>query len=298
MPAIRCLCASLLLVLIGCTSTKTSNTARTGTEQLLISNAVDQALGKVDFSPLAGKRVLVEEKYLDSIDKGYIISSIRHNVVHAGGHLAAKPEDADIILELRSGGVGTDISDAFLGVPGISLPGMVALPDLKLVTRSRQSAFAKLGIVAIDAKTQQELPVGGVSLAMSDDNNWYVMGVGPYRQGTVEQEVEISVGPGTGAMDGMIPPVIAFKSPRGPSKTANGIPVANGRQNLRRAPANVSSPSPSPSPIAANPAADETTGRIQLTSGDEEASAKQPAAEPAAKSAVENPAANEKSLFE
>jgi len=294
MPAIRCLCASLLLVLIGCTSTKTSNTARTGTEQLLISNAVDQALGKVDFSQLAGKRVLVEEKYLDSIDKGYIISSIRHNVVHAGGHLAAKPEDADIILELRSGGVGTDISDAFLGVPGISLPGMVSLPDLKLITRSRQSAFAKLGIVAIDAKSQQELPVGGVSLAMSDDNNWYVMGVGPYRQGTVEQEVEVSVGPGTGAMDGMIPPVVAFKSPRGPSKTPNGIPVANGRQNLRRAPANVSSALP----IAASPAADETTGRIQLTSGDEEAPAKQPVAEPATKSAGENPPPTDKSLFE
>ncbi len=266
MPAIRCLCASLLLVLVGCTSTKTSNTARTGTEQLLISNAVDQALGKVDFAPMAGKKVMVEEKYLDSVDKGYIVSSIRHNVLHAGGHLTAKPEEADIILELRSGGVGTDISDAFLGVPGISLPGMVALPDLKLITRSRQSAFAKLGIVAIDAKTQQELPVGGVSLAMSDDNNWYVMGVGPYRQGTVEKEVGVSVGPGTGAMDGMIPPVVSFNKPRSGSTTANGIPVANGRQNLRRAPSNVTTPRP----IANEPATEETTGRIRLTAGDEE----------------------------
>ncbi|MES2790588.1 MAG: DUF6655 family protein, partial [Planctomycetota bacterium] len=68
MLAIRFLCASLLLVLIGCTSTKTSNTARTGTEQLLISNAVDQSLAKVDFSQMAGKKILVEEKYLDSVD--------------------------------------------------------------------------------------------------------------------------------------------------------------------------------------------------------------------------------------
>lgn len=294
MPAIHCLIASLLLVLVGCTSTKTSNTARTGTEQLLISNAVDQALGKVDFTPMAGRKVMVEEKYLDSVDKGYIVSSIRHNVLHAGGHLTAKPEEADIILELRSGGVGTDISDAFLGVPGISLPGMVALPDLKLITRSRQSAFAKLGIVAIDAKTQQELPVGGVSLAMSDDNNWYVMGVGPYRQGTVEKEVEVSVGPGTGAMDGMVPPIVSFKSPRGPSTTANGIPVAHGRQNLRRAPGNVSTPRT----IANEPAAEETTGRIRLTAGDEEPAAKKPVVEQPAKSPLEHPPADEKSLFE
>lgn len=294
MPAIRCLCASLLLVLIGCTSTKTSNTARTGTEQLLISNAVDQALGKVDFTPMAGKKVLVEEKYLDSVDKGYIVSSIRHNVLHAGGHLTAKPEEADIILELRSGGVGTDISDAFLGIPGISMPGMVALPDLKLITRSRQSAFAKLGIVAIDAKTQQELPVGGVSLAMSDDNNWYVMGVGPYRQGTVEKEVEVSVGPSNGPIDGMVPPVVSFNKHRGPSTTANGIPVANGRQNLRRTPGNVTTPRP----IASEPAAEETTGRIRLASGDEEPAAKEPVVEQPAKSAVEQPPMDEKALFE
>ena len=294
MPAIRCLCASLLLVLIGCTSTKTSNTARTGTEQLLISNAVDQALGKVDFSPLAGKKVLVEEKYLDSIDKGYIVSSIRHNVVHAGGHLATKPEEAEIILELRSGGVGTDISDAFLGVPGISLPGMVSLPDLKLITRSRQSAFAKLGIVAIDAKSLQELPVGGVSLAMSDDNNWYVMGVGPYRQGTVEKEVGISVGPGMGVMDGMIPPVVSFKTPSGASKTANGIPIANSRANLRRAERHVTSPQP----IAAGVGTDETTGRIQLTAGDDEPPVVEPAGEQPATNPAENRPADEKSLFE
>ena len=323
MPAIRCLCASLLLVLtIGCTSTKTSNTARTGTEQLLISNAVDQALGKVDFSPMAGKKILVDEKYLDSVDKGYIISSIRHNVLHAGGHLTAKPEDADIILELRSGGVGTDISDAFLGIPGISLPGMVALPDLKLITRSRQSAFAKLGIVAIDAKTQQELPVGGVSLAMSDDNNWYVMGVGPYRQGTMEQEVEMSIGPGTGAIDGVIPAVVTFNRPGGANKTANGIPIANGSKNFKRTPSNIAPPRS----IAKEPDTEESTGRIRLASGDDETPASQPApdeqpsdrrrpspvgpidvpqtttnesvAEQPSQIPVENPAADEKSLFE
>ena len=291
MPAIRCLCASLILLLIGCTSTKTSNTARTGTEQLLISNAVDQALGKVDFSPMAGKKVLVEEKYLETVDKGYIVSSIRHNVLHAGGHLTAKPEEADIILELRSGGVGTDISDAFLGIPGISLPGMVSLPDLKLVTRSRQSAFAKLGVVAIDAKSQQELPVGGVSLAMSDDNNWFVMGVGPYRQGTMEQEVEMSIGPSLDPVEGMIPPVVAFNRPRGPKTTANGIPVADSRKNLRRTPSQVATPQPQP--VATQPAAEEDTGRIRLTSGDED---------PAAKPAVTNPAETspvaEKSPFE
>lgn len=238
MLAIRCFCASCLMLILGCTSTKTSNTARTGTEQLLISNAVDQALAKVDFRPMAGKKVLVEEKYLDSVDKGYVVSSVRHHVLHAGGQLAAKPEEADIFLEMRSGGIGTDNSDAYLGVPGITLPGMVSLPDVKLITRTRQSAFAKLGLVAIDAKTHQELGAGGMSLAMSDDNNWYVMGVGPYRQGTMEREVKTSIG--TPAMDLALPNTVTFKKPM-PTRS-------HGREEL--------------------------AGRIQLTSGEEEAAPK------------------------
>lgn len=236
MLAIRCVCASLLCVALGCTSTKTSNTARTGTEQLLISNAVDQSLSKVDFSALGGKKVLIEEKYLDSVDKGYIVSSVRHHVLHAGAELATKPEEADIILEMRSGGVGTDNSDAYLGMPGITLPGMVSLPDVKLITRSRQSAFAKLGIVAIDAKTHQELNGGGISLAMSDDNNWYVMGVGPYRQGTMEKEVKNSLNVGWSAMDAPLPNAVAFKK--------STVTPRLGRE--------------------------EVAGRIQLTAGDEE----------------------------
>lgn len=237
MLAIRCFCASCLMLVLGCTSTKTSNTARTGTEQLLISNAVDQSLAKIDFRPMAGKKIHVEEKYLDSVDKGYVVSSVRHHVLHAGGHLAAKPEEADIILEIRSGGIGTDNSDAYVGVPGITLPGMVALPDVKLITRSRQSAFAKLGLVAIDAKTRQELGAGGMSLAMSDDNNWYVMGVGPYRQGSMEKEVKNSLNTGWSEMDSALPNTVTFKRPTSaPSR---------GREEI--------------------------SGRIQLTSGEEDA---------------------------
>lgn len=202
---------TLLVGIVGCTSTKTSNTARTGTEQLLISNAVDQSLAKVDFRPMTGKKVHVEDKYLDAIDKGYITSSVRHHVLYSGAELAAKPEEADVILELRSGGVGTDISDSYLGVPGIQIPGAIALPDLKLVTRSRQSAYAKIGLVAVDAKTHRVLGEGGVSLAMSDDNNWFVMGVGPYQDGSIKREVSSSIGSIGGSVPAILPTSVSFR---------------------------------------------------------------------------------------
>ena len=100
-PLTFCLLSACATLGGGCTSTKQSNTARTATEQLLISNAVDQSLNKVDFSPLAASAVFVEEKYIDCVDKGYIIGSIRHKLLQAGATLAAQGLEVARIAYLR-----------------------------------------------------------------------------------------------------------------------------------------------------------------------------------------------------
>jgi len=184
-----CVPALFLSLAGGCTSTKQSNTARTATEQLLISNAVDQSLNKVDFAPLAGSAVFVEEKYIDCTDKGYVIGSIRHKLLQAGATLATKPEEADAIMEVRSGAVGTDVTSSYLGIPGFTAPGMIGIPDIKLATRDSQKAVAKIGIVVYSAKSRRELGEGGVSMARADDTNSYFMGFGPHQSGTLQHEV-------------------------------------------------------------------------------------------------------------
>ena len=182
------LCAAFLLT--GCTTTRQTNTARTASEQLLISNAVDQALAKVDFTAFQGQRVLVEEKYLDCSDKGYIVGSVRHRLMVNGAAIATKPEEADVVMELRSGGVGTDDADSYLGMPQIVLPGMLTIPEVKMVTRNRQTALAKIGLVAYDAKSQQLLGAGGVSSSLADTSNLYVLGFGPIQGGTATKELK------------------------------------------------------------------------------------------------------------
>jgi hypothetical protein len=184
-----CLFLSVWLA-CGCTTARQTNTARTAREQLLISNAVDQALAKVDFAAFQGQRVFVEEKYLDCTDKGYLVGSIRHRVMLNGATLAAKAEEADVIMELRSGGLGTDDANSYLGVPQIVLPGMMTIPELKMITRTNQTALAKIGLVAYDAKNHELLGAGGVSSSLSDDTNLFVFGIGPFQSGTAKQEIE------------------------------------------------------------------------------------------------------------
>lgn len=202
------------LGLAGCTSASTSNTARSATEQILVSNAVDQSLDKMDFRPFAGQKVYFDEKYVDCVDKLYVISSIRHRLAKAGAQLVDKADAADVVVEARSGGVGTAHSDSFLGTPEIVLPGMLTVPEVRLASRTKQSGVAKIGILAYDAKSKQPLGPGGVALASSLDNNWYVLGVGPYQTGNVRNEIITSTTGNAAVAYTHVPPTVAFAAPR------------------------------------------------------------------------------------
>jgi hypothetical protein len=184
-------CLASLVLFTSCASTKTSNTARTAQEQLLISNSIDQALNKVDFTAFDGAKVFIDEKYLDCVDKNYLIGSVRHRTLRSGARLVEKADGADIILEVRSGGVGTNISDSYIGIPEVALPVPlpISIPEIRLMSKQEQTGIAKIGIMAYDAKTRQMLGDGGMTMARSDDSNWYVLGVGPYQNGTVREEI-------------------------------------------------------------------------------------------------------------
>ena len=175
-----CVAHWLLLVAgAGCATMKTTDTARTAKEQLLVSNSLDQALDKIDFSAFSGRAVFLQDKYIDCVDKNYLLGSIRHRAFSAGARVVDKQEDADIVLEVRVGSVGTDNAEMFIGLPKLSVPGPVpiSLPEVRLLTRASQTGTAKIGLVAYDAHTHEALGDGGVLLPVSDDNNWFVFGL-------------------------------------------------------------------------------------------------------------------------
>jgi len=180
--------ASILLISVGCTTTRTTDTARTGIEQLLISNAVDQTITKTALPDVLGKKVFVEEKYLDSVDKGYIVGSLRQKLLTSGASLVDAKEGSDVTVELYSGGVGTDNVESFLGVPGLTVPGLpVELPEIRVYEKKSQ-----FGTVAYDTPSGKMMFNGGTSLARADNSAWSVAGIGPFQEGTVRTEVNRS----------------------------------------------------------------------------------------------------------
>ena len=190
-PAVAPALCALAALLTGCASTSSSDTSRTGMEQLLISDAVDKSLSKIDFRPLAGRQVFVDAQYLDCCDEGYVVGGVRHRVVAAGGRLAKDADSSDCVCEIRSGGVGTDRQETYVGMDGISFPSMnVELPTVKLWNKERQMATAKIGVMVYDTKTRVPLGPGGMTLARSDDSNAFLMGVGPWQGGSVKQSIK------------------------------------------------------------------------------------------------------------
>ncbi len=236
----RFLACLTLVAAVGCASSRTSDTARTATEQVLISNAIDRSLGNVSFDQLTGRKVFIDDKYLDSVDKGYLIGSIRHKALASGATIAKDADSSDIVLEVRSGGVGTDSEDSFIGIPKLSVPGMpISLPDIKFISRSTQLGTAKIGLVAYEPKTGSAVGLGGQTTALTEHDDVYVLGMGPFRKGAVRQERENAIG---------------YKSPAGPLATITG--QTSGRI-AKRSPVNLVEGS-SPSRIAELPSAPST----------------------------------------
>ena len=186
--------ASLILSISGCTTMKQSDTARTGIEQLLVSSSVDRALDAVDYKPMAHAKVFVEQKYLDCVDKNYIVVALHQRLLSHGCTLVDKAEDSDVTVELASGAVGTDRSEFFVGIPDMPIPQTgLAVPRVPFYANNKSMGTAKLSVVAYDTKTRVAVVNNGYALARADHRNMTVMGAS-FQGGGVKRELDQKTG--------------------------------------------------------------------------------------------------------
>ncbi len=191
--------AAALLVTAGCGTTKVTGTARTATEQLLLTNAWDDALRRVDFRPLAGVPVYFDPQYLHSaIDQGWMVSSIRQAMLAQGVLLRAKPEQAQWIVEGRVGTYGTNDSNWMFGIPQTTIPAVpglttaASLPEMALAKKNRQQGVAKLALYAYDRSTGQVTWTSGAQIATSNSKDVYIGGLGPIHSDSTRPDAEIA----------------------------------------------------------------------------------------------------------
>jgi hypothetical protein len=179
---------------VGCGTVKQTGTARTGTEQILLTNAWDDALRKVDFRPLAGVPVYLDTQFVTAVDQGWVVSSLRQAMISQGVLLRAKPEQAQWIVEARVGAYGTDSYNYLIGVPQVTVPPTLAgvptgtIPEIPLMKKSQQLAFTKMALFAYDRTSGQMVWRSGTQLTSADAKDVYVGGFGPISSGSIRKK--------------------------------------------------------------------------------------------------------------
>lgn len=199
-------CAGLLAS--GCNVTK----SRLATEQLVVSDAVDHAISQIDFSPLSGRKVFLDKQFLpptnapnkpptNNSNVEYVTSSLRQQLLAYNCQLQDKAEEAEVIVEARLGALGADSNEQTYGLPtGMVMrtavaavtPGGDALPsfpDLSLGKRNHQLGAARIGVFAYDRQTREPVWQAGVLTGNSQARDLWVLGIGPFQNGRIYDEV-------------------------------------------------------------------------------------------------------------
>lgn len=146
-----------LLVLAGCSTARETEPARTATEQLMISTAVDRALDRLNVKIPEGTKIWVDAGNFEGYDSKYAVGAVRDRLLHLGARLVADRGQADAVVEIRAGALSTNSDDMLIGIPAVELPipmaGAAKTPELALLKKNHDEGVVKLGITAYDAKS-------------------------------------------------------------------------------------------------------------------------------------------------
>jgi hypothetical protein len=185
--------AALAPLLAGCGTTKWSDSPRTATEQLLISDAVDRAISEIDFAALADKHVYLDTRFIiTTLDQNYVVSTLRQHMLASGCIIKDKADDATYIVEVRTGSLGTNRQDLLFGMPSTTLPtvgllptGAATIPEIALVKRTNQQGVCKIACFAYDRMSGRPVWQSGNHKVASGAKDIWVMGAGPFQRGTI-----------------------------------------------------------------------------------------------------------------
>jgi hypothetical protein len=192
--------------MLGCGTTKSF----TATEQLLMSDAVDSTIAKMDFRALSGYKVFLDTQYVigagkvipgvampvNLVNSDYVISGLRQQLTAAGCLLVDTREQSDVICEARCGALGTDGHSMTYGLPASNFlssasavipgsPSLPTIPEISVAKREMKSAAAKVSVFAYDRETREPLWQSGIAQAGSSARDTWILGMGPLQYGTI-----------------------------------------------------------------------------------------------------------------
>jgi hypothetical protein len=166
---------------------------------LLVSQAADNAIAQVDFSPLTGKTVFLDAGGISDkelVDKGYVVSLVRQQLLGFGALIQDTKERAEYVVDLRVGGLSTDRHIMLVGTPAVQLPTVLPglptnVPEIAFLKKNDQRGVAKIGIFAYNRITGRALWQSGNIQAESRAKDTWFLGAGPFSRGSIRNRTEL-----------------------------------------------------------------------------------------------------------
>ena len=179
-PLVLC----LAFALSGCGEKTVTLTARSATEQLLLSAAADRAIDQAGTFRVSGKKTFLDTSAIDTVDKTYVIAQWQAALSRHGAILQKKAEGADLAVAPRAGALAMDRSSWLLGLPEMTLPiplaGDIRTPELALFKLATYRAVAKFAALGTDPADGSCLFDTGHQFGQARERHLWVLFFGPF----------------------------------------------------------------------------------------------------------------------
>lgn len=157
-----------------------------------------EAVRPFSFEVLRGRKIYVDDSFFAGAQKEFVLGELRAKLLLSGVQISPKREDCEIVLEVRSGGVGIDRYESLIGIPAIGasaggaatatgaspVPSIVT-PEIALSKEIRQIGYASVAYVAYWADTGEVVDSYGPSEGKAYRDDWWLLGFGPRTIGTI-----------------------------------------------------------------------------------------------------------------
>jgi len=199
--------AAVLGVLIclagGCATIRVTDSPRTADEEFLLTQAASKSIAQLSLEALRGRSVWVVSEYAFSTTRPYeqsfltnevrvpqfenafLIAELRSRLLNLGVRLAPSRDQADVVVEVRTGALAVNRIDFLLGIPTVFFGGSsasavttlsVATPELAFFKSTKQYGFASVAYVAYWKDTGELLATSGPFIGRTQRFDYFIFG--------------------------------------------------------------------------------------------------------------------------
>lgn len=171
------LCVAALIT-SACSGSRVTQPDHTATEQLLVTKAADEAVAKLELPLPRGTKVFLEAAGITGDYAGYVTALLREHILKQGGWVADAKENAEVIVEARSGALSVDEFQTLLGIPSSSVPiplaGDLDTPEVAMYKRAERRGVAKIALNAYRREDGSLVGTTGNQFGFSTKKEWTV----------------------------------------------------------------------------------------------------------------------------